>query len=248
VFDGVLKALGVPMLTDQQRGAAAAGDASQPAGRRRQGGADIFVGGGLDDIYPGSAMSEYVKDYVQQTGRPVRYVPNNRVGQVVDAIREANRDGGPVNVIGHSYGGPDAYNGVARANQMGMRVDNLITLDPVGGPANQVVGVARPGRWMNVQAQPDQPDFSDRIASFPFLAHKPSALPVAQATDQFDLRLNHRDVEGMMQQSGARSVLDKSRQAPVDPADVFSSFPPAQALRDDLPMMDWIRQREGKGQ
>jgi pimeloyl-ACP methyl ester carboxylesterase len=242
MFGDVLRALGVPMR-DDQHGAGASGAAAQ-AGRQRGGGADIFVGGGFDDILPGSSMSEYVKDYARQTGRPVQYVPNNRVGQVVNAIREANRDGGPVNVIGHSYGGPDAYNGVARANRMGMRVDNLITLDPVGGPGNKVVGQAQPGQWVNVHATASQPDRSDWVASMPFVAHKPSALPVAQATHRSELTLNHRDVEGMMRQSGARSVLDRSRQVPASPADAFSSFPTAQALQDNLPMMDWIQRRE----
>lgn len=191
-------------------------------------------------------MSEYVKDYAAQTGRPTQYVPNSRVGQVVNAIRDANRKGGPVNVVGHSYGGPDAYNAVAIANRRGLHVDNLITLDPVSGP----IGRARPGPqagWMNIYAHPHDPDFSDGITSLWAVSHKPSTLPVQDA-EQVTEPLNHRDVEGMMNRSGARAHLDRSRQIPATSADAFSRPPTAQDLHDNLPMMEWIRRREAKGQ
>lgn len=191
-------------------------------------------------------MSDYVKTYDRQTGRAAQYVPNNRIGQVVNIIRDANRDGGPVNVIGHSYGGPDAYNAVAIANRQGLHVDNLITLDPVGGPTNRVLGMASPERWMNVHTTPDRPDLSDWLTTLAPLAHKPSALPIAQADQNIELRLNHRDVEGMMGQSRARAVLDGSRQRPPDRAEAFYRPATAQALHDNLPMMDWIRRRQAQ--
>ncbi|MEO8113666.1 MAG: hypothetical protein ABI655_04735, partial [Phenylobacterium sp.] len=101
--------------------------------RERSGGRDIFIGGGGDDLWwPGrgfGVMHDYAKDYERETGRPTRYIPNNRVDDVVEAIREGNATGGPVNVIGHSYAGPDAYNSAARARREGLHVDNLVTLD-----------------------------------------------------------------------------------------------------------------------
>ena len=237
MLDGILRALGVAMRQAQAQ------DAPPDSGRGPGGGVDIFVGGFLDDVIPNGAMSAYVKDYARQTGRPVQYYPSGRVGSVVNAIRDANRADGPVNVVGHSFGGPDAYAAVARANRQGLRVDNLITLDPVNGPSGRIAGQARPGRWMNVAAQPDQPDQSDRITGVRPFAHKPSALPTEQADNPVNVRLNHRDVEGMMQQSGARGLLDRSRERPSGPEAAFYSPPGADELRDNLPMMDWMRLR-----
>ena len=246
MLGGVLRALGVPMVKDQRGGAGTSPQAAGGAADERQGGADIFVGGGFDDIFPGSAMSEYVKDYACQTGRPVQYVPNNRVGQVVNAIRDANRNGGPVNVVGHSYGGPDAYNAAAIANRQGLRVDNLITIDPVSGPSRRVIGTAQPGAWLNLQAHSDHPDFSDRLTGIPWFAHKPSALPIAQADQSAVLKANHRDVEDLMAKGGGRELLDRSRKIPPNPAAAFYRPPTAPELHDNLPMMAWIRRRQAQ--
>jgi thioesterase domain-containing protein len=243
MLDELLRAFGVPLLKNRQDRAEQSVGVRAPLPRERQGGGDIFVGGGFDDILPRSAMSEYVKDYAAQTGRPTQYVPNARVGQVVNAIRDANRSGGPVNVVGHSYGGPDAYNAVAIANRQGLHIDNLITLDPVSGPIGRVVGPAHPDTWVNVHAEPRRPDNSDRITSIWGVSHKPSNLPVQQA-EQTQAALNHRDVEGMMQQSGARARLDLSRQVQEEAADAFGRPQTAQDLHDNMPMMEWIRRRQ----
>lgn len=283
MFGDTLRALGIPMLQDQQAEAVTgprptlAGMTSQdptrapqvsrapgllpaprswdayaqtpPTPRERQGGMDIFIGGGWDNILPHGVMKDYAKDYATQTGRPTRYFPNGAVDQVENAIREGVANGGPVNVVGHSWGGPDAYNAVARANRDGLPVANLVTLDPVGGPSRAVEGPVHPGTWMNVNAAPIHPDYTDWIASFPLLAHKPSDLPVQQADEPVDLQLNHRDVDDMMRRSGARALLDGSRQldgAGRDTGAQAGQTFAAQGLQDNLPMMDWIRQREAE--
>jgi len=283
MFEGTLRALGIPMLRDRDAEPVAgspptlAGMTSQdssgtpqfsrapgllppppswdayaqtpPPPRERRGGADIFIGGGADDLLPHGVMRDYAEAYARQTGRPTRYFPNARIGGVVDAIQQGDANGGPVNVVGHSWGGPDAYNAVARANAAGLPVDNLITLDPVSGPSRAVEGVAHAGTWMNVYGHPVQPDFTDQIASFPWLAHKPSDLPVPLADEPINVRLHHGDAEGMMQQSGARELLDRSRRFDVPrvgagPQSGWS--PAAQALHDNLPMMEWMRQRQAE--
>ncbi|MBS0359830.1 MAG: hypothetical protein JSR98_00510 [Proteobacteria bacterium] len=223
-----------------------------------QGGGDIFVGGGADDIMPGGGLVRgYADAYRAETGRPTVYLPNARIGQVVDAIRDANLDGGPVNVVGHSWGGPDAYNAVAQATGQGLRVDNLITLDPVKGPIGEDHGPHGAGRWLNVQASPSRPDYTDWLANRPPFSAKPSGLPVAAADQNVGLDVNHRDVDAMMRFGGARDLLDQSRSAnppptvaaapvsvPAQPP--LTSWPTAQQLHDNQPMMDWIRARQAQ--
>lgn len=230
-----------------------------PGAAPGQGGADIFVGGGGDDLMPGGGvMRGYADDYRAATGRPTVYLPNARIGHIVDAIRAGNFDGGPVNVVGHSWGGPDAYNAVAQATGQGLRVDNLITLDPVKGLIGEYDGPHGAGRWLNVQVAPSKPDYTDAITSIPPFSAKPSNLPTANADQDVQLDLNHRDVDAMMRLSGARDLLDQSRSAnpppavarsasPSAPRDPFVTGPPtAQDLHDNLPMMDWIRARQAQ--
>jgi pimeloyl-ACP methyl ester carboxylesterase len=212
---------------------------------------DIFIGGAADDVMPGGGvMRGYARSYGRETGRPTRYLPNGRIGRAEDAIRQGNADGGPVNVVGHSWGGPDAYNAVARARRDRLRVDNLITLDPVRGPGGALEGAEGAGAWMNVYASPTHPDYTDWITNFGPLSAKPSNLPTQQADEPVNVNLSHGDVDGMMEQSGARAVLDRSRQlggAPSIKEDRQFGWPPSvQDLHDNLPMMDWIRRREAE--
>lgn len=85
----------------------------------------IFVGGLWDDLpIPRMGVTrDYAKTFQAETGRRTRYFPNARVKDVVAAIRDGNATGGPVNVVGHSYGGLDAYNASMLARRQGMRVD-----------------------------------------------------------------------------------------------------------------------------
>lgn len=232
-------------MADGASGGAVSARAGGAARSERRGGADIFIGGGFDDLPGFGVMRQYAEQYAAETGRPTLYFPNARTAAVVDAIARAAASGGPVNVIGHSYGGPDAYAAVARANRAGVRVDNLVTLDPVSGPSAAIRGVARPGTWMNVRAEADRPDQSDWIADRRPFSYKPSALPVEQADRAVSVRLNHRDVDEMMRQSGARALLDASRRSPADPGEVLSAPPTADELHDNLPMMEWMRRRQG---
>jgi len=200
---------------------------SYPPAREREGGADIFVGGFLDDLMPGGGvMHDYADRYQEQTGRPTRYLPNDRVGQVVEAIRQADTSGGPANVVGHSFGAPDAYNAAAVAVRQGLPVANVITLDPVSGPSGGVAGSLGGTPWLNVQATTRRANPSDMVTHIPFVSAKPSYLPVGDATHSVAVEAHHEDVDAMMRRSGARATLDRSRQIP-----------------DNLDTATWMRRR-----
>ena len=266
MFEGVLRAFGVPMVGDRGGGEGAAPTFSRaprllpaspgwdlyaqrqkPQSHERQGGLDIFVGGGADDLMPGGGvMRSYSDSYAKQTGRPTRYLPNAQVGHIVDAIREGNSTGGPVNVVGHSWGGPDAYNAAAAAATDGLKIDNLVTLDPVSGPSRAVYGPPHATTWMNVYAAPAEPDYTDLITRLPPFSRKPSNLPVHEADQPVAVTRNHWDVAGMMCDSGARALLDGSRVLRADPSAAFDRPPTGSELHDNLPMMDWIKAREAQ--
>ena len=197
---------------------------------------DIFVGGMMDDLpLPNrgyGALHDYAARYRDETGRPTRYFPNNRVDLVVEAIREGNGSLGPVNLVGHSYGGPDAYNAAVRARKEGLRVDNLITLDPVTGFHARPEGSSGADRWLHVQATTDRPNFSDAITNVIYASQKPSRRPIQDADQIVTIEANHEAAETMLRASGARARLDESRRRPA-----------RQGPDDKLPTPDWMKQR-----
>ncbi|WP_397404456.1 hypothetical protein [Phenylobacterium sp.] len=196
-----------------------------------QRGTDIFIGGFLDDKETGvsGALRQYKDAYAKETGRRVAYFPNARTGEVVEAIRAANRLGGPVNVVGHSYGGPDAFNATVRAGREGLRVDNLVTVDPVTA-FRAAPERGRPlGVWTNVKAAPAAPDLSDWITNRGIFSSNPSRLPVDEATAQNSVAGSHKNVDLMMREGGGREALDASRR------------PKADILSDTQPMGAWTK-------
>lgn len=197
-----------------------------------QRGTDIFIGGLLDDKETpiSGALRQYKDAYARETGRRVAYFPNARTGAVVDAIRAANRLGGPVNVVGHSYGGPDAFNATVRAGREGLRVDNVVTLDPV----TAFLAKPEPGRpagaWTNVTAVAPIP-LLDMFTDAPPFSENPSRLPTTLADRRPAVAAYHRDVDRLMSRSGARSVLDASRKPKTD------------ILSDGQPIKAWMKTR-----
>src|SRR5665213_639241 len=90
-FDSAASFGGAPAQSAVPPPPAFASPSSPPLGSKaeRQGGLDIFVGGYLDNHMPGGGvMKSYADSYSKQTGRPTRYLPNGRIGQIADAIRE----------------------------------------------------------------------------------------------------------------------------------------------------------------
>jgi pimeloyl-ACP methyl ester carboxylesterase len=171
---------------------------------------DIFIGGGGDDLsWLGlGVVRQYAARYAKETGRPVVYLPNARIGRALRLIEAAVRAGEPVNVVGHSWGAIDAYAAVTGAARRGAIVATLITLDPVSGPLRRPAAW-RPGPyWLDITLAPTSPDRSDRLTNRRPWARKPSRLPLEAADERIVLDMNHWDVGRMMRLSGARARLD----------------------------------------
>jgi pimeloyl-ACP methyl ester carboxylesterase len=217
-FADALRAMGVPMLGDPpKRKTAASGvvaSAGPPINSAKNwsptGGVDVFVGGGADHWpLPGfGVVRRYAEDHRKDTGRPVQYIPHNEQARILESVRRA-QGSGPVNVVAHSWGGPTAYRAVAEARRQGLRVDNLITLDPAGYRQERGFGEQGPNTWMNVKATSPKLRLDDIVEYF---GGQNSKLPIDQDADrQAEVRAHHGDIEQMMQASGARALLDSSR-------------------------------------
>lgn len=177
---------------------------------------EIFIGGGGDDLaWLGlGVVRAYATRYAAETGRPTLYAPNARVGLLLRRIlRQAPE--GALNIVGHSWGGPDAYRLALAAERRGIEVASLITLDPVAGPIRPAPQGELAAPWLNVVAAPSAPDASDRLTRRPPWSRKPSGLPVTRAAACVELDLNHWNVEAMMRLSGARAWLDRKGPGPL---------------------------------
>ena len=171
---------------------------------------DIFIGGGGDDLaFLGlGVVRQYAARYAAETGRPVIYLPNARIGRARRLIERSLRRAEPVNVVGHSWGAIDAYVAVVAAVRRGAAPANLITLDPVSGPLRRPPAWQAGPHWLNVALDPASPDRSDRLTTRRPWAHKPPRLALNAADAHVVLDLNHWDVGRMMRLSGARERLD----------------------------------------
>lgn len=189
----------------------------------------VFVGGALDNLY-GQNMKSYYDRYLDAADGPAEYYTHLSVPSIVGAIKRANDQGIPVDVIGHSYGGTAAFNAVVQAGQRGYRVRRLITVDPVGrlsmsdGPP--VSGSV--STWTNISANPLSANLSDIVAA---IGGKPSSVPTAYADEDFTVRRHHQDLAGMM------------RDADID---IASSAGADFALSDDLDGREWSRRRNAQ--
>ncbi|MBO9707336.1 MAG: RHS repeat-associated core domain-containing protein [Caulobacter sp.] len=165
---------------------------------------DIFVGGFND------ANSRIVKSYSEayklaHPDRTVLYFEHRQGRLIQNAINAGSKDGEPVNLIGHSYGASTAGKAADAATGT---VTNLVTIDPVG--RSGTLGGKKPGNvenWMNVVADPSNPNKSDLVAS---LGGKPSSLPVESADSNVVVDANHENFPDMMRKSGAEEVIERS--------------------------------------
>jgi thioesterase domain-containing protein len=211
--------------------------AYQPAG------ADIFVGGFLDHIktpVSGHVVKGYAERHRRQVLHPVEYHRTGEIDRVVDTIRRANRAGGPVNVVGHSWGGPDAYSAVVQARAQGLRVDNLVTVDPVSRPGENIGRLPAGQRWVNVEGVPRKRELSDLITNIPLVSRKPSRLPIARATKTVRIEASHADFERMMRLGGGQEQLASSRKASSASTDATAD---AGRPDDALPAREWMLER-----
>jgi pimeloyl-ACP methyl ester carboxylesterase len=174
---------------------------------------DIFIGGGGDDLaFLGlGVVADAARDRAAETGRPVLYFANGRLGRVRRAIAADSRRGENVCLVGHSWGGPDAWRAAAWAATRGLPVDALITIDPVAGPLHWIFKGELACPWLNVVAAPTTPDRSDRLTELRGLSRKPSGLPTVLATREVVLDLHHGNVAGMLALSDAWRWVDAAR-------------------------------------
>jgi pimeloyl-ACP methyl ester carboxylesterase len=91
-------------------------------------------------------------------GKPPRESASAQVG-IKDAIRILNGLEKPVVLIGHSWGGSDAIAHAKWARDNGLKVDYLVTIDPVGNPNYFRLGTGTyrgiAGRWVSIVANKD---------------------------------------------------------------------------------------------
>jgi len=168
---------------------------------------DVFIGGGGDDLMPGGGvLRDYARRHAAETGRRVAYFANARVGRIVRTLRGRGA-AQIVNLIGHSWGGPDAYRVAEALAAQGRDAAALITLDPVAGPLRRPRGGIGAAAWLDVCAAPRRPDRSDRLATLRPWSRKPSQLPTHAADRRVVLDLHHWDVAGMMALAGGRDFL-----------------------------------------
>lgn len=118
---------------------------------------------------------------------------------------EERAKGGPIILVGHSWGGPQAYELARDLTDRGNSVIGLFTADPVSSKPSG----ARPRTfWVNVAAASRSPNLSDHIAKF---GGKPSQLPVRTADIDATGAGHHEELASIMQQrlNGGVSAEDQ---------------------------------------
>ena len=176
----------------------------------------IFVGGG------GDARSEIVKSYSETyrvasggIGREVLYFENDQVSGIVKAIDKAAAEGRRITLIGHSWGG---YAILKAASESGKKIDNLVTVDPVGKwDASRIRRPNSVVNWLNVNAVPDRFDFSDGVEWFGKLIGR--KIPAAEADNSERVTANHEDFAAAMALGGVLDLIDKTEES-IDLGDI----------------------------
>jgi RHS repeat-associated protein len=166
---------------------------------------DIFIGGFNDKGFLGSG-SGIVRDYARDFSsahpkRDVHYKTWRNKAEIIRLI-ESTPKGEPVNVIGHSWGAHAGAEAVARANR---RTDLLITIDPVG--RSKADDPSNLGSWINVEADPSNPNLSDTTAS---VGGKPPNLDTSFA-ENYSVDENHEAFPAMMETPTAGNGTVKER-------------------------------------
>jgi pimeloyl-ACP methyl ester carboxylesterase len=163
---------------------------------------DIFVGGAGDRTF-GAMKSVYNQYKAAHPERNAQYVSWRDGAKISSLIAGAARLGAPINVIGHSFGGPEALFAAGRSS---FQIDNLITLDPVGGirGAGMLSKPDSVGNWLNVVASPSHSNQSDFISS---LGGKSITL---NPDEDVHVDTNHANVDDMLENSGVYKILGQS--------------------------------------
>jgi RHS repeat-associated protein len=164
-------------------------------GRDPSGLINVYIGGGGDDW-----ISHIVEDYAKQHGG--FYASFTDKAQLATMLKMLTARGEPINLIGHSLGGRAA---IALAYTNGIKVDQLITIDPVGWVLGSRKGKDI-GHWVNVTTKPESSDESDWIA---WAGGQTSSSTTKEADENFISGRHHEDFPGMMRDINADRRLAK---------------------------------------
>ncbi|MBX7494541.1 RHS repeat-associated core domain-containing protein [Qipengyuania sp. 6B39] len=171
----------------------------------------FYVGGGGDGY--GHSI---VKDYAKGRGT---YVQHFEAVDFRQALRDAADRGEKIIIVGHSWGGARAIKAIESS---GVKVDLLVTVDPVGNdfssiPTDQI------DHWINIEANPQERDWSDTIAS---IGGKTRGTGQADVNMTFDR--NHDEFGGMMRDGNVQTSIrafeaQETTPAPCQRADLSES-------------------------
>jgi pimeloyl-ACP methyl ester carboxylesterase len=155
-------------LTEGQAGTNSPGQPPQTAQSPKQGSVILIGGAGDGDkIGDDGIVSAYAKPFSEQNPNlDVRYFPHDQGQQVQDYVKSLP-PGTDVSIVGHSWGGDTAAQVTQSLGAQNIPVNTLVTIDPVGHGWNDgfMSNVAtNTANWVNVQADPSSPDFSDAVA------------------------------------------------------------------------------------
>ncbi|MGF1549404.1 MAG: RHS repeat-associated core domain-containing protein [Sphingomonadaceae bacterium] len=161
---------------------------------------DIYIGGARD--YNNQIVYGYASRQAQDNpGRVVRYFQHDQDERIREALYDAQATDEPVNVFAHSWGTDTA---VTIIRETGVRVDNLVTVDPVSlrGDYTRPSGVVN---WLNIVADPQGLEISNIVA---MVGRKRGALEGADSN--VFVSANHAEFSTMMDKGGGTGIREKS--------------------------------------
>jgi RHS repeat-associated protein len=123
---------------------------------------DIYIGGAAD-----KGFTRNVENYarIQQQNHPerdIQYFSYKDTTEIYQAAVAARQAGEPLNIVGHSLGGRTAIDLAVSLEKIGIKIDLLVTIDPVGATGEKYWGTN--ANWINVTAVPEDWNTSDWIA------------------------------------------------------------------------------------
>jgi RHS repeat-associated protein len=163
------------------------------------GNVDIYIGGLADRRFQ-PVYSYYLAQKAAHPDREILYFEWSDTAKVMNAVTWASLQNEPVNLISHSWG---TYTALTVAHGSNVRIDNLITVDPVSRSGNY----SRPknvGYWLNIVAGGGK-NSSDIVAA---IGGKLGAIQGADESKTVDA--SHADFGIMMQRGGGVARREES--------------------------------------
>ena len=156
---------------------------------------DIFIGGAADGTtrIVGNYQALYQRNNPERKSIYFEWGQATDILQIIHEIRK-NNPCEPINLIGHSYGGSTAASVSQVLTAEGIKVDLLITIDPVSRIWTRERGNA--ALWVNLNATPAQTNSSDTIAT---IGGKWGDWPSDKANIHYDAPFNHADFKSLFE-------------------------------------------------